>query len=181
MNSRIEKDFQFEAGLYYNSGFYINSYTATLSILVEEYTHELDPHIAMDRMIYYIENEIQNSLLIHSMEHEQIDLYKAAGLKLCILPDEPHDELVAAILVLKLNAIMEGRMRITDITLGTTLSGGIRYHVVTEVAESVLSGNHWWNKPCISVEDSSPGNVVKLFERSEWDEVGMNWKENTSI
>lgn len=180
MNTRIEKDLFCQAAVHYNGKFHTNTYSITLSMLVEECDNPDEPGIAMDRITYYLENYIQNSILIESSEIDAIQRYKEAGINTCELPDEPHDQIFAAVLLLKLNSIMEGRMKITDLLIGSSMSAGVRYNIVSEVAESSLSGNYWWNKNSISTnedDNAHDGNVVKLFTDDPWDEAGFSWDE----
>lgn len=178
MNTRIEKDFLCQTAIHFNNEFLTNAYSLTLSMLVEECSDESEPNIAMDRIAYYLDTCIQNSLLIDQSETTVIEKYKLAGIRTCELPGPPHDQLFAAVLLLKLNAIMEGRMKITDLMIGSALSDGVRYNIVAEVAESSLPGNYWWNKACITTnnDDNCPGdNVVRLFEEDPWEEMGFSW------
>lgn len=180
MNTRIEKDFFCQAAVHYNGKFHTNTYSITLSILVEECESADEPNIAMERIIYFMDNYIQSSILISTDEKTSIEKYKNAGIRICELPEEPHDQVFAAVLLLKLNSIMEGRMKITDLLIGSAMSDGIRYNIVSEVAESSLSGNHWWNKLCLATSDDYnefTGNVVKLFEDDPWIEAGLSFDE----
>lgn len=180
MNTRIEKDLFCQAAVHYNGKFHTNTYSITLSMLVEECDNPDEPGIAMDRITYYLDNYIQNSILIESAEIDAIQKYREAGINTCELPDEPHDQIFAAVLLLKLNSIMEGRMKITDLLIGSAMSDGVRYNIVSEVAESTLSGNYWWNKLCLATSDDNnqlTGNVVKLFEDDPWVEAGLSWEE----
>lgn len=180
MNTRIEKDFFCQAAVHYNGKFHTNTYSITLSILVEECEDADEPNIAMERVVYFIDNYIQSSILISTDETSSIEKYKDAGIRICELPEEPHDQVFAAVLLLKLNSIMEGRMKITDLLIGSAMSDGIRYNIVSEVAESTLSGNYWWNKICLATSNDYnefAGNVVKLFEDDPWIEVGLSFNE----
>lgn len=184
MNTRIEKDFLCQTAIHYNNEFYTNTYSITLSMLVEECANELDPNVAMDRITHYLDAYIQNSLLIDSEEEEQIEKYNEAGIRTCELPGPPHDQLFASILLLKLNAIMDGKIKITDLLIGSAMSNGVRYNVVSEVAENTLSGNNWWNNNSIAISDRSEhlgDNVVKLFADDPWIEEGFPWNETENI
>jgi len=179
MNSRIEKDLYFLAAIDVAGQFWVNAYDMTLSMIVET-TNEPDAHIAIERISYYIEHVIQNSILIDGSDIDCVEKYRDAGINTCETPGEPHDQVVASILMLKLNAIMEGRISITDIVLASKLNGGLRYNVVNEVAEEFYSGNNWWNTADISIgnmpEEADTTNVVKLFDDDEWLALELGWK-----
>jgi hypothetical protein len=181
MTTRIDKDFFFQAAVHLNGNFYVNTYEATASMLVETASVR-EQSIALERINHFLESILQNSLLIHDAETASIKKYKKAGIKICELPQEPVDQIIAMVILQKLNAIMENRIVITDMTMGSLMSEGIRYHIVAEVSENVMSGDHWWNRPCIGickehVSVKKRDNVVKLFDDNSWTELGLAWKE----
>lgn len=180
MNTRIEKDFYFQTAVHFEDKFYVNTYDLTLSLLVETESIR-EQNIAMERAEYFLANVLQNSLLINVTDKIAIDKYANAGLRVCELPEEPYDQILSMVLLLKLNAMMEGRLKITDLVLGSTLSEGVRFTIVSEVAENVLGGNHWWNKPTMCLTNgecqNNLDNIVKLFDDEDWADIGLSWKE----
>ena len=178
MNTRIEKDINFQCGLYFDGQYYINCYTITLSLLVETDSIE-EQNVAMARVIYYITDVMQNSTLIKHSNDEKIKQYKEAKLKVCELPDDPYDQIFGMILLLKLNSILEGRMKITDMVMESSLSDGVRYSIVAEIAEDNFSGKNWWNRPNICINNDyryfSDDNVVKLFNDTKWSDLDLQW------
>jgi len=181
MNTRIEKDFFFQCGVHFKNEYYINNYDIVLSFLVEtDSMHE--QNIAMERVVHYVTNVLQNAVLVESTQEDTINLYKAAKMKICELPQEPYDQIFGMVLLLKLNSIMEGRMKITDMIMGSMLSDGVRYSIVAEVAESALSGKHWWNRSNICLSDNdlkcpNGDNILKLFSDNKWSDLDLQWKE----
>lgn len=179
MSARIEKDFYFQSGLHFEGKFYINAYDIVLSMLVDTNSiHE--QNVAMDRILYYLKEIMQNAVLVHMLDVEAINKYKNAGVRVCELPDEPWDQIVAMVLLTKLNAVVEGRLKITDLVMGSSMSEGVRYSIVSEEAENILNGNFWWNNPSLSFTNDTepmPENVVKLFRDDEWASTGLVWKE----
>jgi len=182
-NTRIEKDAYFQVAIHFRGNFYVNTYEATMSMLIETGTTR-EMTIALERMNHFLSFVLQHSVLINSEDTVSIQNYKKAGLKICELPEEPLDQVVGMILMQKLNAIMEDRLIITDITIGSTLSEGVRYNLVSEVAENILNGDYWWNKSCLSISnegcEDNQDNIVKLFDDNEWAEIGLTWKERSS-
>lgn len=180
MSTRIEKDFYFQTAVHFEGKFYVNSYDITLSILVET-TSIGEQNIAMERTDYFLTALLQNSVLVHNTDTDAIKKYMAAGLNVCELPEEPYDQILSLVLLLKLNAIMEGRLQITDLVLGSVLSEGVRFTVVSEVAENIFAGNHWWNNTAMRLTDLMPeiskDNIVKLFNDEDWADIGLSWKE----
>ena len=180
MNTRIERDFCFQTGLHFEDKFHIGIYDITLSMLVETESIK-EQNIAMDRIIYFLHEVIQNSVLVHSSKKDVIEKYQSIDLKVCELPEEPYDQILAMILLLKMNSIAEDRLKITDLVIGSSLSDGVRFNIVSEVAESAFSGRHWWNSPCAATnsrdyELCDQNKVVKLFT-DDWMNLGLSWRD----
>jgi len=180
MNTRIEKDFYFQCGIHFENEFHINTYDMMLSILIETES-AYEQSIAMERLIYYVNQVIQSSVFVDSKLTDQINLYKSANIRVCELPEEPYDQIIGMILLQKLNAIMEGRMKITDMVFGSSLSEGVRYSIVSEIAESTFNGKNWWNRANICLSDNDKkcpknDNVVKLFSDVKWSDINLQWQ-----
>jgi len=184
MITRIEKDIYFVSGVHFDGNFHINSYDITLSMLVE--TDLPKEHTtAIERLDFFIKNVVTNSVFVKEEHIDSIDRYLDAGIEVITLPEEPYDQVVALALLLKLNAIMENRIKITDITVGSLLGEGIRYPIVAETAENaeMFSTQGWWyendtstrNKNILTFEPEN--NVVKLFDDSEWAKLNLSWKD----
>lgn len=177
MSTRIEKDFVFHSAVHFNDRFLINSFKTTLSIIVE--TEDIrEQNVAMDRIEYYFNEVLSNSLFIEENLKQTIDTYKNAGLKIITLPEEPYDQIIGMVLLLKLNAIMENKMHITDLNIGSYLSDWVRFTIVSEIAEHLYEENQWFHRNTLETENHLPNEskVVKLFEDC-WSELGLNWKE----
>lgn len=184
MITRIERDIFFVAGIHFEDAYHINTYDISLSMLVETDVPK-EHHIAMDRLDFFIKNIVTNSVFVDEGDHGVIEKYIDAGINVITLPNEPFDQIVAMVILLKLNAIMENRIKITDITICSLLGEGIRYPIVTETAENadIMVGDKWWyrsdtdttnqNVFCLEPEN----NVVKLFDDSVWAEHNLSWKD----
>jgi hypothetical protein len=180
MNTRIERDFCFQTGLYFENQFHIGVYDITLSMLVETESIK-EQNIAMDRIIYFLNEVLQSSVLVNSSRHDIITRYQDVDLNVCELPDEPYDQILAMVLLLKLNSIAEERLKITDLVIASSLSDGVRFNVVSEVAESAFSGKYWWNSSCTAMnsrdyEMGDHSKVIKLFT-DDWVNLGLSWRD----
>lgn len=178
MSARIEKDFYFHCAAHFEGKFYINYYEMKVSMIVEtESIHE--QNVAMERTEHFLYNILEDSVFINQNESGAIEKYENAGIRICTIPEEPYDQIVSMILLLKLNAIMEGRLCVTDMILGSRMSNGVRFTVVREHAVNFFSGDHWWNGSCTIIKDNKPPKrkekIIKLFN-DEWAEMGLAWK-----
>ena len=174
MNSRIEKDIVFRAAVHLDNKFYTNTYIATLSLFVDNCKFNDEPIIAFERIYYFLENHINDSVFICEDKIDMIDRYNRANINVITFPEEPTDEVVTGILL------------ITDMLLSSTLSDGIRYNVVSEIAESIYgTGNFWWNKSCTITDNDNlieyHHNVVQLFEKNYWEDLGLEYPDKNTI
>ena len=101
MHTRIEKDAFFQAGIHFRGSFYVNTYEITLSMLVETFVIR-EQAIAMERLNHFLTETLQHSLLIQNTEKDSIENYKKAGLRICQLPEEPLDQIIGMILLMRI-------------------------------------------------------------------------------
>ena len=179
MTTRIEKDWEFNSGLFLSEKLILNSYKITCSMTVET-EHIREQNIAMERLNFFIE-EIIDSCIFLQKDDKIIPELKKLGIKICILPEEPYDQIIGMILLLKLNSILENRLIITDLIIQSKIGDEIKFNVIQEIAESFFSGNNWYNSTEICLMDIQKENdkktkIVKLFS-DQWAELGLSWKE----
>lgn len=180
MTTRIEKDYNFTAAVHFDNKFLMNYYNLTLSMVVETEAIR-EQNIAMERLEYFITHVIDSSVFIDSKETIAIDQYKAANIKVCILPEEAYDQIIGMILLLKLNSLLENRLIVTDLTIYSKLSDDVRFNIIAEVAETIFLGDYWWCNNSTTTYDLPKSNekkskIVKLFD-DEWASLGLSWKE----
>jgi hypothetical protein len=114
LSTRIERDFSFQAGVHFEGNFIMNIYNLTLVMEVETESI-IEQNIAMDRIIYFLEDSLANSVFVQTSDKKAIEKYTQADIKVCTVPEEPYDQIITMLLILKLNNIAEGRLNITDI------------------------------------------------------------------
>ncbi len=180
--SRIERDIYFLAGMYLEDKYTINSYTLSLSMLMET-TDSAEQVIALERMDHFINNVLTNSVFVNQKDLRVIEKYLNAGIDVCFLPDDPYDQIVGLVLLLKLNCIMENRLKITDMTITSFLNENLRFPIVAEAAENTdyLQGNYWWNKTNTTINNESVltqevDNIIRLFGDNVWASLDLDWK-----
>lgn len=178
MSARIEKEFLFDTAVHFEKNFYINNYYLNLYMTVyTESGHEQG--IAMERVGFFIDHYIQNAIFVDEEDKDAVKKYEAAGLQVLALPDEPYDQIIGCILLLKLNSIMEGRLHIDEIVFGSKLTGGVKFHILYEEAETFKDDISWWDNSSTKTKvkpKNKKEKVVKLFD-DEWTELGLVWNE----
>lgn len=183
MTTRIQRDFTVQAGVYYDKHFQMNIYEVNLGIDVE--TESLwEQNIAMERISFFLNEYLENSILIKDSEKTVIGQYVNCNFKVCTLPEEPYEQIVTIMLLTKLNAITEGRFVITDLSLCSKLSSGVTYLYDYEESPGPFILPGWWSNPNASISDTKPNKkdkIVQLFKThsADWSEFSLAWKEKT--
>lgn len=182
MTSSIQRDFDFHAATHINS-FVMSYYTFSLFMEIDSDSF-YEQNVAVDRIKLFISERINDSIFINSKEKKIIEKYTSCGLKVCSTPEDPYDQIIAVMLFTKLNAIVEGRLNILEISLSTSNSDGFSYiHHIDEHA-GPFEESGWWCNPDLSISDTikSKDKVVNLFKRApSWDEMGLSWKEKELV
>jgi len=178
MTAKIEKDFTFDTAVHMEDKYFINSYWMTIRMLVNtDSQHE--QNIAIERINYFLSECVENSVFVNSKDDKAIAKYTYADINVLTLPEDPFDQIVGLVLMSKLNAILEDKLYITDITFFSKLTSGIKFHSPAEECEE-FSGDFWWNDPSLTTKEvkssKKKGKIVKLFDGDDWAETGLVWK-----
>ena len=179
MNVKLKKSFRFYTGLVYNNEFAINVYDATLHMTTVSMDTE-QQNIAYDRMSYWIDQVLQDAVLIGS-DSPILDAYRATGQRLIVFPQDPVDQVVGAMLYLKLNAITEDRLVITGVELSSSYGDDVVYLHYAGEEDGFLSNTGWWTDPRPFWSDTKKrkavNKVISMDRMPEWSELGLAWEE----
>jgi len=183
LTTRIERDFSFQAGVYFQEEFLMNVYSISLYMDVETESIR-EQNVAMERIKYFLNDCLENSIFVQDTEHKIIEKYNSCGFKVCTVPEEPYDQIITILLLTKLNSITEGRLVITDITLGSRISDQVKFSYDIESPRGPLEVPGWWTDIGTSISDPVKKSVrkdkiVKLFktQSTDWAEYNLIWKE----
>lgn len=143
----------------------------------------MDQNIALERVKHFL-YEMHSTIFINQAEADQAEAFASLGLNVTTLPEEPVDQIVGITLYYKLNAIMEGRMSITELSIRSDAGDGVEYHHSQDEHSEIFAGAAWWHESTpvhdnLEVE-SEEGNVVALDALDAWRELDLNWN-NTDI
>lgn len=179
MTARIQRDFQFVAGVTIGNELFLNTYDIELNFLVESESI-VEQNIALDRVKYLFIEKLDNAMFVHQSDIEVIEKYVDAGMKVILLPEEPYDQIIGIMLLTKVNAITENRLVVTDIVISSRMSDGVSYMHSVEESVGPFIHKGWW-------DDSSPNThtrilkgkakkVVKLSKTvSSWEDISLGW------
>lgn len=180
MNVRLHYETGFLAGVYFDDRLQLNSYQVGLH-LVTRSVDPADSNVALERLKTFV-NGLNSTVFINScwMLHEE--MMSEMGIDITTLPEEPVDQIVGMMLYYKLNAIMEGRMEITQLELSSVLGDDICYLHDDQDPAGPFAQDGWWNDSSArrrgKTATDSETNVVKITHKN-WREFGLAWPEGT--
>lgn len=179
-NSKIHKNFTFQAAIHFNNRFLINLYE--IDTVMEIFTEDArEQNIAVERITHFLGSVVEDCLFASINEKESIIKYTNAGIKVCTVPEDPYDQIIGLILLNKCNAIMEGKIVMTDMIIGSKLSNLIKFELNHEVAKAEFDGKHWYNDSTLCMMDkfSKKDKIVNLFDHKyeTWEDLDLTWTE----
>jgi predicted Fe-Mo cluster-binding NifX family protein len=178
MNVRLEYDMNWRAAIWFEDRLQINDYSAELSIHTNTMNHE-DHVTCMARLNHFVYHELTNTVFIKQDNQEQLKALAAAGIKVTTLPEEPIDQIIGIALYCKLNAILEERMIVTNVTIQSLLGDNVRYLHNSQESLGPCSDPGWWFEtgPVHSNFKAAAGNrrVVKLNRTPDWRDMDLGW------
>ena len=179
MTTRVKREFNFVAGVWLHSGYQIGLYSFT--VFIEILTDDpYEQSVALERMKYFIDEVVTNSVFIESIENKAIDTFTGLGMKVCVLPLEPYDQAIAIPLLIKMNAITEGKFNVTNMSFKSQLSDDVEYLIdIEDEVEVYAIKNNWWNDSGSNISNKKSNKkdkIVKLHKDNEWTELDLGWK-----
>lgn len=179
MTVRIQREFSFSAGLFFDNEFFVNTYQISAHLNVESLSI-YEQNIALQRAKYFFSETIDSAIFIKDTDIERIEKLNDLGFKTCLLPEEPYDQIIGIIIFTKLSAILEDKLVITDIQLSSDMCDGVSYLHSLEENVGPFSLKGWWNEnsPSISnpIKTGKGKKVVKLNKKNNtWDELNLGF------
>ena len=176
MNVRLARTWRWQSGLVYDDAYHINRYTAKVYM----YTNTDRPHdheIAYGRIDYWFQEVLQDCVMLED-HSAMVAAYSHVPQRSLLLPGPPVDQLVGIMLYLKLNAMCEQRMIITDVELHSEHGDHMAYlHNETEGTEP-FTETGWWHdsRPVWSYAvPKRSSKVVALTRVPEWHALDLEW------
>ena len=179
MTTRVKREFNFVAGIWLEGEYQIGMYSFT--VFIEILTDDpYEQSVALERMKYFIDEVVTNSVFVEASDNKVIDTFTGLGMKVCVLPLEPYDQSISIALLLKLNAITEGKFNITNMSFKSQLSDDVEYLIdIDDEVEAYATKNNWWNDSGSNISNKKSNKkdkIVKLHKDNEWTELDLGWK-----
>lgn len=178
MNVRLEYDMNWRAAIWFEDRLQINDYSAELSIHTNTMDHE-DHVTCMARLNHFVYHELTNTVFVKQDNQEQLKALAAAGIKVTTLPEEPIDQIIGIALYCKLNAILEERMIVTNVTIQSLLGDNVRYLHSNQESLGPCAEAGWWTDPGPVHSNFKPTTggkrVVKINRTPTWRDMDLGW------
>jgi len=179
MNVRLQYDLDFLAGIHYNEYLQLNNYSVSISMVTKS-TDPVETNIAMDRLKFFISGVLEHTVFINQAHMETAELLSSLGTNITTLPEEPVDQIIGMMLYYKLNAIMEGRIEITQLDISSTLGEGVWYLHDEEDSSGPFTTKGWWHDSSTQHDtietEPAADNVVKVVSTG-WYEAELDWPD----
>lgn len=183
MSALIERNFKFLAGVYFHEEFIINDYDFNLSLEVNTDSIR-EQNVSMERIKYLIHDRLENSIFINMNEKRTIENYTKCGLNVCTIPEDPYDQIIALVLLLKFDAIIENKLSVTDIEFTSRLSDGVIFKESITTAKDSFKEHGWWLDSSPNIVSYNKINkkekIVELINSPDWKDIGLSWSEKTN-
>jgi hypothetical protein len=182
MNVKLSKKFRFRTMLV-NSDWdvpAIAAYTCTVTMFTAS-EDAADHNIAYGRIRYWIQNVLQDSVLI-SKDHKHLREWQSTGARCLILPEDPVDQLVGIMLLCKLSAITQDRLTVQEVALHSDLDDDVVYYHERDDDLGPFDGTDWWNSPgpgheSRAIKRKGNNKVIELNRKEEWKDVHLDWTD----
>jgi hypothetical protein len=181
VTTRVKREFSFVAGIWLEGEYQIGLYSFTA--FIEIFTDDpYEQSVALERMKYFTDECLTNCVFVEATEKKVIDTLTSLGMKVCVLPLEPYDQAIAIPLLMKLNAITEGKFHITNMSFKSQISDDVEYLIdIEDEVEAYNTKNSWWNDTGSNISDKKSNKkdkIVKLHKDNEWSELDLGWKHS---
>ena len=135
----------------------------------------------MDRIKYLFDICLDSCVFVDIKDAKAIDNYSKANMKVCPLPDEPYDQIIAAVLISKINVITENHLFLNEVSIISKICDDVCFYVsYDEEADFQNLKNVWWteNSPSINmIKKFKKEKVVQLHkDPKDWNSVGLGWE-----
>lgn len=182
MNVRLRYNITFPAAAWFDGELMMTNYTLAFNFVTQTMDPQ-DQNIALERIKYFLLNELHSTVFINQAEVERAEAFVDVGLNVTTLPEEPVDQVVGIMLFHKLNAIMEGRMKIVEIVFSSEAGDSIEYFHSENEHTDLFPQTGWWHEPNLrhsdveTEDDEESQNVVTLNADDEWRDQDLSWAQ----
>jgi len=139
--------------------------------------------VAMMRIIFLFDQQLDHGLWISEQNPLLPKIQKNLETKLITIPDDPFDQLIAAVLVKKIQAISAGILSIDQIkissTVGFEIINSLSLTQCDELLVALDAPSVGWYYSELPTCGECPGDIITQIQ--DWDSVGLEWDGSTHL
>lgn len=188
--SRMKCEYTFLAGAHLGGELRFGQYNFKIDFYVES-ENPNDHNTATDRLDYFIQDVVTDSVFVVEDDISTISAYSKAGIPVLTVPAPgPVDPMVQAVIVTKMNTMLEDVMVITEAELRSNIGGNIVYvwgldddedgvhDIVNDTDET-----NWWATPDPRFVSYPQDVDIEEYEKkypnpANWAALNMQWDED---
>jgi hypothetical protein len=189
MNVKLGYTIEFTAGIWWDNQLLMNNYTVTFKMTTAT-KNRVNHNVALKRLQYLIQAEFTDAVFIDETDTDQIDLLRAAKVRLITLPDSPIDQILGMMLYSKCNAVMEDNMVVNSVLVSSTASDNVIVEHNDNESYASFGRPGWWNDPgpeCCEPEVADSDTIfviagnpwADIDDELVWDDDFAETKTNT--
>jgi hypothetical protein len=177
MNVRIRFNTEMRTAAWFGDDFLINNFAVNLQLITQ--SHDASDHAICMGRVRTVIDQLEHSVFVRQDNVDKIDEFINCGLRVTAFPQEPIDQIVGIVLFNKLNAVLENRMRVTDLDICSDLGDSIWFQHSENEKISAIPESGWWSDPspqCNVTHNAAVGKkVVKLRKQPNWKSFELEW------
>lgn len=182
MNVRLRFNADIRTGVWLADDFMVSNYALNLQLITQSENPEDHP-VCLGR-IRTVLDQLEHAVLINQNNTNKINELTACGFRVIAMPQEPIDQIVGIVLFEKLNAVLENRMRVTDIDVCSDSGDNIWFmHSNNEIIRAVPDTGWWADSTpnCTNTAlSANKSKVVKLKRQLNWKTLELDWQSDCS-
>lgn len=177
MNVRLSHNVNFSAVMVDGLKIFPNNYNMKLNLITITDNHNYQ-NIALQRILFFIHEIFDSSVFISEKNAITTKLIKLAkDSQIIQFPEDPFDQIVGMILFDKLDAIVEERLEIESIVIGSDLTQDL-FYTIDEYQEFEYDTTKidipWWDR-----SDLSTINNLKIISKlDKWKDINLDWDQD---
>lgn len=163
------------------SNLVINHYQLIMRVITRT-TDQRDINTAMDRVYYFIDQTLSNTVFVGSMHGDAATMLDFMGLNVTTVPHEPVDQIIGMMLFCKFRAIMEQRVDIESLEINSANGHRVGYLHQQDEPLGPLAVAGWWHDADVRHHDMDHGSsdAVIDIQPDSWRQLQLDWQRETS-
>jgi len=187
--SRIKYDYDFMAGMHLSEGLLFNRYRLDIEFITASES-AIEHNIAFERINFLLQDVVQRSIFVAKSETDVIRKYSEAGIPVLTVPDPgPYDQVVQAVIINKINNIMESALVVGESTLSSIIGGFVTYIFDPDDEDEDINNlvnseddDEWYATTEPRFISIGAANRMAVDENTySWEDLDLGWESEVTV